>query len=241
MAKPYRRALCWLRRDLRLHDHAALAEATAQADEVAVAFVFDRNILDALEDRNDRRVTFIHRSLQEVDAKLRESGSRLLVRIGRPQEEIPRLMEEWGAEAVFAGRDYDPYAVARDGAIPGLRLAKDIVVREAGEVLTGEGRPYRAYGPYQKAWRKGFRHETAAERKVDLGALASGLGEHERPWGFEDIGFVETDLWTPAGEDAGRGRPATPSWTRRACASSRRPFPSTPTGATSPSRSARAR
>ena len=212
MPKAYRRAVCWVRRDLRLLDHAALAAATAKAERVAVVFVFDRNILDVLEDRDDRRVTFIHRSLSEMDRKLRERGSRLLVRIGRPEEEIPRIAAELGAEAVFCARDYEPYARERDGAIAAavrLETVKDTVIREAGEVLTLDGRPYRAYGPYQKAWRKGLDPaRDAAEAKADLAALwpAEALLPHERPWGYDDIGFVENDLWTPAGEDAGRTR-----------------------------------
>ena len=210
MAKPLERALLWIRRDLRLHDHAPLAEALARADRVAVVFVFDRNILDALEDRDDRRITFIHRSLQEMDRKLREKGSLLLVRVGKPEEEIPKLARELEADAVFAGRDYDPYAIERDATIGKalkLELVKDVVVLEAGEVLSLEGKPYRAYSPYQKAWRKRFDEKRdAAERKADLKGLwsAEELKTHERAWDFGDIGFQETELWLDAGEDAGR-------------------------------------
>ena len=42
------RALVWFRRDLRDFDHAALGRALADAREVYCAFVFDREILDAL-------------------------------------------------------------------------------------------------------------------------------------------------------------------------------------------------
>lgn len=210
--KPYRRALCWVRRDLRLHDHAPLAEATAMAVAVAVVFVFDRNILDALEDRDDRRLTFIHRALEEMDAELRRRGSLLLVRIGRPEEEIPKLAKALKADAVFAGRDYDPYAVGRDAEIGRaltLELSKDVVIFEAGELLTAEGKPYRAYAPYRNAWNKSFDPKRdAPERRPDLKALlpAEELVRHERPWNYRDIGFEETELWLEAGEKAGRER-----------------------------------
>ena len=52
-------ALVWFRRDLRHYDHAALAAALAGHDTVHCAFVFDTEILDALESRADRRLTFI--------------------------------------------------------------------------------------------------------------------------------------------------------------------------------------
>ncbi|MFY8019025.1 MAG: deoxyribodipyrimidine photo-lyase, partial [Inhella sp.] len=46
--------LVWLRRDLRLHDHAALHEACRGTEAVHIAFVFDTDILATLP-RQDRR------------------------------------------------------------------------------------------------------------------------------------------------------------------------------------------
>ena len=63
------RALVWLRRDLRVEDHAALYHALTAARQVWCAFVFDRAILDALP-RADRRVEFIRDSLVEVDGNM---------------------------------------------------------------------------------------------------------------------------------------------------------------------------
>ena len=117
------RALCWIRRDLRLTDHTALAEATQFASGVAVVFVFDTEILNFLADRNDRRVVFIHRSLEEIDRKLRERGSMLVVRHGNPLDEIPKVAIDLGVQAVFTARDYEPYAIKRDEQV-GTRLAE---------------------------------------------------------------------------------------------------------------------
>jgi len=46
----------WFRRDLRLVDNAALYYALKDAIPVVPLFIFDRNILDKLEDKADRRV-----------------------------------------------------------------------------------------------------------------------------------------------------------------------------------------
>ncbi len=202
-----KRALCWIRRDLRLHDHAALALATASAEKVAVVFVFDTNILDALEDRDDRRLTFIHRSLLEVDEGLRAKGSRLIVRHGDPTIEIPRLAAELGVEAVFAGRDYEPYARARDtavGAAVRLETVKDTVIREGGEVLSSAGTPLRVYTPYSKLWRTALRESDVREAVADLTRLwpAAGLGAEE-PWPLERFGFKEGSLTVKAGASGG--------------------------------------
>ncbi len=144
-------ALVWLRRDLRLADHAALSAALDDFPKVHLAFVFDRDILDPLPGqeeagplaetpaaaqafgdpgrvagamRRDRRVEFIWRSLAELDARLRERGGRLHVLHGRPVEAIPALAARLGVAAVYANHDYEPAAVARDEAVRAA-LAED--------------------------------------------------------------------------------------------------------------------
>jgi deoxyribodipyrimidine photo-lyase len=155
-------ALVWFRRDLRDHDHAALAAALASGRPVHCAFVFDRDILDALPSRTDRRVEFIHGSLLQLDAALRQRGGGLIVRHGHAGEEIPRLAGELGVAEVYANRDYEPAAQARDAAVDRqlattggrLHLLKDQVIFECDEVLSGAGRPYTVFTPYKNAWRK---------------------------------------------------------------------------------------
>lgn len=203
-----RRALVWIRRDLRLFDHAVLSDASAQADEVAVLFVFDTTILDAL-DRSDRRVTFIMRSLREVDEGLRRYGSRLIVRIGNPVQIVPEVARALGAEVVFAGRDFEPVAIARDAAVAKVvRLVQplDHVIQGADELFNQSGEPFRVFTPYSKAWLAHFQPEMAAERVVDFGRLMpagqlEGLGE---AWEWSDIGFTENDLWLEPGESGSR-------------------------------------
>lgn len=196
MSKPFRRAICWVRRDLRLRDHAALALATAQAERVAVAFVFDLNILDALQDRDDRRVAFIVRSLQEMDAKLRRVGSGLVVRHGDPVEEIPRLAREIGAEAVFAARDAEPYARERDAAVEGLRTVKDTVVFDDLPDL-----PHREY---EQAWRRRLAPERDLRyHHADKAALWRAEELPESDW---RTGFEAAELSIEPGEDAARER-----------------------------------
>ena len=59
MHKTIDKALVWLRRDLRVDDHAALYHALRAARRVWCAFVFDRDILDPLlrqGRQQDRRV-----------------------------------------------------------------------------------------------------------------------------------------------------------------------------------------
>ena len=159
---PHDIGLVWFRRDLRLDDHAALHAALSTCQRVYCAFIFDRDILDALPDRSDRRVEFIQIALVELDSRLREVGSGLIVAHDRGAPAIAALAAQLQAGAVFAARDYEPQAVARD-ALAGellaaagreLRLVKDQVVFETDEVLTASATPFSVFTPYRNAWQR---------------------------------------------------------------------------------------
>jgi deoxyribodipyrimidine photo-lyase len=155
MDKPLDTALVWFRRDLRVHDQAALYHACKAARRVWCVFVFDREILDPLP-RTDRRVEFIHDSLVALDADLAGLGAhhgqpavRLIVRHGRAAEEIARLATELLVQAVYTNHDDEPAAHVRDAQVRGalaqagiaLHSSKDHVVFERNEVLTLSGNP----------------------------------------------------------------------------------------------------
>ncbi len=158
--KPYEAALFWFRRDLRLDDNAGLYYALRSARRVHCVFVFDREILDALPTRTDRRVEFIHASVSELQAALRAQGGELLVAHDRAREAIPRLAAELGVDAVFANEDYEPAATARDAAVERalaaagrkLHRAKDQALLHKDEVLTKERAPFVVFTPYRNAW-----------------------------------------------------------------------------------------
>ena len=165
-----KRALFWFRRDLRAYDNAGLCAALQQAEAVRCVFVFDRDILDALEDRADRRVEFIWRSLQDLGEQLAEFGAALHVRHASAREAIPQLAEEFGADAVFTNRDYEPAARSRDTAVRAALAAagraffdvKDQVIFEQTEVLTLAGKPFTVFTPYRNAWMKRLLPENVA-------------------------------------------------------------------------------
>ena len=142
-------SLVWFRRDLRCFDHAALSQALRNSTRVFCVFVFDTDILDSLIDKADRRVDFIWHSIKELDKTLSTMGGGLIVRHGAAREVIPQLVQELGATAVFANRDYEPSAVMRDAAIAktlkkaGIEFNafKDQVFFEREEVMRGPRRP----------------------------------------------------------------------------------------------------
>jgi deoxyribodipyrimidine photolyase len=68
---------------LRLEDNAALYHALRSGNKVLCLFIFDKNILDKLEDKNDRRVNFIHRAIGNLKATLQQHQSDLMVAYGK--------------------------------------------------------------------------------------------------------------------------------------------------------------
>ena len=101
--------LVWLRNDLRLHDHAPLAEAAraAAADgaELAVVYVADPRLAEPTRWGPPKQGAHWHRFRAEALADLRESlravGSDLIVRTGRPEAEVPELVRAVGAGTVW--------------------------------------------------------------------------------------------------------------------------------------------
>ena len=70
--------ICWLRRDLRLDDNAALYRSLKAQKPTLMLFIFDKNILDKLK-KEDARITFIYQTLQHIKAELQKNNSDLLV------------------------------------------------------------------------------------------------------------------------------------------------------------------
>jgi deoxyribodipyrimidine photo-lyase len=163
--------LVWLRRDLRLNDHAALAQALQHPEPIVPVFVFDQDILNELP-KADRRVQFLHQTLQMLQAELVQMGGGLLVVYGKAQQVIVQLAQTLGAVRVVCSEDYEPQAIARDQAV-GTALAsqgidlvqvQDQCIFAKQQVLTGAGRPFSVFTPYKNAWLKAFTPELAAER-----------------------------------------------------------------------------
>lgn len=152
--------LFWFRRDLRLEDNTALFYALQQENNVLPLFIFDKNILDKLEDKADARVEFIHTQLMEIKSQLEKRGSSLLLRYGKPEEIYRELLNEFDVQAVYTNRDYEPYAKERDSIIEttlkekeiSLLSFKDQVIFEPGEILNGSGEFYKVFTPFSRNW-----------------------------------------------------------------------------------------
>ena len=100
----------WFRRDLRLNNNSGLYQALKSGLKVLPLFIFDKNILSKLEDKDDARVTFIHQQLERINEELKVLSSSLLVKYGNPDEIWEQLIQEYDVKEVYTNHDYEPYA-----------------------------------------------------------------------------------------------------------------------------------
>jgi deoxyribodipyrimidine photo-lyase len=152
----------WFRRDLRLEDNAGLYHALKSCLKVLPLFIFDKNILDKLEDRKDARVSFIHQQIRILSNQLKQFGSSLIIKYGDPETIWNELLDEYQITDVYTNRDYESYAMARDEKISKLlqnngvnfHHYKDQVIFEQLEVVKKDNLPYTVFTPYSRRWKE---------------------------------------------------------------------------------------
>ena len=151
----------WFRRDLRLQDNAGLYHALKSGHPVLPIFIFDKKILDYLEDPDDARVTFLHDTLTKLKSELEALGSTLLVFYGNPLDVWQKMTAEYAIKKVFTNHDFEPYPLQRDNEIKQFLNAqnidfqtfKDHVIFEYDEVTKDDGKPYTVFTPYSRKWK----------------------------------------------------------------------------------------
>lgn len=154
----------WFRRDLRIHDNHGLFQALMYGHPVLCIFIFDTLILDALHDKSDRRVSFIHHSLEKINESLASADSSLLTFHDTPENAFLQLTQKFRIKNVFTNVDYEPYAISRDETIErqlssaGITFHKfkDQVIFEKSEITKNDGAPYTIFTPYSKVWKQKF-------------------------------------------------------------------------------------
>ncbi len=168
-------SIFWFRRDLRLDDNIGLSEALKSDEKVIPIFIFDRDILDHLEDQYDRRVDYIHQALEKINQELKEFGSSLLTFHGKPLDVFKQLEKDFEIKSVFCNRDYEPAAIKRDDKVKDFLDSKKIdffdfkdqVIFEKHEVAKDNGEPYTVYTPFSKKWKKQLTELDYASVKID--------------------------------------------------------------------------
>jgi len=179
---PIETSVVLFNRDLRVHDHPALA-AAAEADRVVPLFVLDQRLLGS-RFAAPNRVAFMLEALRDLDEALRKAGGRLFVRRGDPVRETIAVARECGASALHVSADWSRYARGREE-----RLARacgeeriefaahpGVTVVEPGAVTPTGGDHFKVFTPFHRAWsRLPKREGHGVPRKLKVpGGLKAG-------------------------------------------------------------------
>ncbi|MGH2869434.1 MAG: deoxyribodipyrimidine photo-lyase, partial [Solirubrobacteraceae bacterium] len=204
-------SLLWLRRDLRLRDHPALRAALAAGGPVVPVFCFDDGLLKGRH-ASGPRTQFLLECLADLDGSLRQRGSRLFVRHGAPQRELPALARALRLESVHYTSDVSPFARARESDVrAALEEAGVAAVAHPGmfavdhlePIRTGAGDPYTVFTPFYRNWRQQPRRPVlGAPRGLEPPGTEVAAGRLPQ---LADLGLEqECSDPAPGGEQAGR-------------------------------------
>ena len=144
--------LLWFRQDLRLSDQAALAAAVHDGPVIPV-YILDDDAPRQWAMGGAAR-WWLHRSLTRLDERLREKGSRLILRRGKSADILADLAQQVGARRVHALHHYEPWWRNAEKAVAktlDLTLHDGGLLLPPGAVRTGAGGAYRIYTPFSRA------------------------------------------------------------------------------------------
>ena len=157
----------WFRRDLRLDDNIGLNSALSSGNPVLGIFIFDEDIIENLPN-DDARISFIYQKLEEINKRLNNVNSSLLVIKGKPINVFNNLIKEYEIENLYSNLDYEPYAIDRDKKISDLLKKnkihhfqyKDQVIFGPTEILKENSLPYTVFTAYKNKWLSKFKQES---------------------------------------------------------------------------------
>src|ERR1700736_5567972 len=205
-----KRVIHWFRRDLRITDNTALFHAGNQSEEVIPVYILS-------DWKNEHRWTgpnrqnFLCGRLRSLANNLETVGGRLILRAGDPVQQLVKLVQETHAEAIFLNRGTDAFSIGIQQQLEEVSRKlqiqlfsfKDITIFEPDEVLNHEGRPFRVFSPYAKAWHQREKPSLSPKiRKLRTPTTVSSLPLPTlETWGLQ----AEAEI-VPSGEKSARLR-----------------------------------
>ena len=157
----------WFKMDLRQSDNTALALASEKAKEAGLPLIcmyilspqdFEAHL------RAPVRIDFMLRTLEVLKEDLAKLDIPLYVETVEQRKKIPdrilELMEEWGANHLFANMEYEVDELRREARLvrdlsengKSFEVVHDTCVVPPGELQTGSGNQYAVYTPWYRTW-----------------------------------------------------------------------------------------
>lgn len=102
-------SIVWFKTDLRLEDNETLVKAIAQSEQIIPVYCFDDSHFETsaygFKKTGSFRAQFLMESIIDLGINLQKLGSGLLILRGKPEIEIPKIVQEYKAQKVFAKRE----------------------------------------------------------------------------------------------------------------------------------------
>ena len=169
-------AILWFRRDLRLTDNPALDAALATGKTLVLVYLFEDTRTDLARPLGGASKWWLDKSLKQLSRDIKALGGELVLRQGRSEEAIPRLIEEAQATHVFWNRRYEQPAQDRDAALKKSLQSMSVEVQSFnGSLLTepwsqktGSGGYYKVFTPYWRSVEKNYSPQPASAKPKRL-------------------------------------------------------------------------
>ena len=150
--------ILWFRNDLRLTDNKALTAAVASGAPVIAVYILDDETPGPWKMGGASR-WWLDKSLASLARSLEACGNRLILRHGSALLELPHLVAETKASAVYCSRAYEPFAEtlernlkrAFDHSGVALKRYGGALLKEPEDVRTQAGEPFKVYTPFWRA------------------------------------------------------------------------------------------
>lgn len=122
--------IVWFRKDLRLHDHRALAGALKREAEIIPVYIFDRREFETtafgFPKTGAHRAKFLIESVRDLRENLRKIGSELIVRVGMPEKILPDMARDLGATGIFFSKEATDEEIRVEEALESAVAGKGI-------------------------------------------------------------------------------------------------------------------
>ncbi|MDO5059486.1 MAG: deoxyribodipyrimidine photo-lyase [Neisseria sp.] len=151
-------SLIYFRRDLRVHDHAALAAAAACGLPLASVYIEPPLVQENAAE--SRRTAFIRQSLVDLQQNLAQHGIPLFVLSGVAENVLPEFAVRCRAAQVWCSEAYDAEAVAQETCLAARLIEHDIAFRAVSDavalpksaLIQPNGEPFARFADYRRAW-----------------------------------------------------------------------------------------
>jgi deoxyribodipyrimidine photo-lyase len=217
MSQTSKAAILWFRRDLRLADHSALAQAVASNAMIAPVFILDED--NGIPERLSGAARWwLDHSIRALAKSLETRGNQLILRRGDALSSLLQIAAQIGATDIYASRSYSPKLDRFDAELQdilrghgiALHLCEGHLLHDPRSIRSLSGQPYRVFTPFWKAMCAGTEphalisapdHILPVNQEISSDRLSDWQLSPAKPNWAKDFG----SLWQP-GEEAALSR-----------------------------------